>query len=163
MARIRTNIDRMDARMAAMQKLAEEGSAEALDYLRKANAEYDKVSATLKAAAAGAESIARTVIDDLNPLVENVIEVTNLPALAAQTIIRVFGALRPTKQQATETHEAFCEWRAITKPATRDLIDALETSFDTSITRWIGTLEDEPAEPQLDSTVTAESHPGGGY
>lgn len=139
MASMRTNLDRMSARMTKMAEMGGEGLEIATRFEKFKNDLSDTAADTLD----GMLGLLETIRDDFNPLLGNIIAITDLPALVAQTIIRVVGALRPTKQQATTTHEAFCAWRKITKPATRDLIDALEISFDTSVTRWIETLESE--------------------
>lgn len=136
----------MDARMAVMQGLAKEGVAgaeEALEFMRKIKADYEGASSKLKAALDGAESIAQQMVDGVSPIVEDISDVTNLASLACQMIIRVTGALRPTKQQAERVRVAWRTWRKYTQPANRALIEDLETEFDVTILRWIETLDDE--------------------
>lgn len=137
---LRYNLARMESQMGAMRKMGGEG----LEIAKRFEAFKDELSEDAADYVDGMLGLAATIREDLNPLTKNIIDITDLPALVAQTIIRVVGALRPTKQQAETAHKAFTEWRQSTKPANRTLIDAMALSFGASIERWIDTLEDEP-------------------
>lgn len=130
--------------MKRMEALAREGKKEAIEYLAYVKGKVDTLSEETVAFLEETEGIARTVIANVDPLVQHITTIIGLPASACTRISTIVGAMEPRRKQGRDLKEAIKRCRQAMKNAVRTLIDQVEAIAEPSFDRLIETLpEDE--------------------